>query len=75
MPVDVWIDGDGLPRRMTVDMGATFGSASAGEDAGATMTIELFDYGQPVDIEIPSADEVTPFSEVMGGLGGFGSAS
>ena len=25
-----------------------------------TMTMELFDYGEPVDIEIPSADEVTP---------------
>ena len=34
------------------------------------MTMELFDYGEPVDIVIPSADEVTPFSEVMGGFGG-----
>ena len=74
MPVDVWIDGDDLPRRMTLDMGAAFG-AIAGEDAAATMTIDLFDYGQPVDIEIPSPDEVTPFSEVMGGVGGFGDAA
>jgi hypothetical protein len=74
MPVDVWIDGDDLPRRMTLDMGAAFG-AIAGEDAGATMTIELFDYGQPVDIEIPSPDEVTPFREVMDGLGDLGEAS
>jgi hypothetical protein len=74
VPVDVWIDGEGLPRRMTLDMGAAFG-AIAGEAVGATMTIELFDYGQPVDIAIPPADEVTPFSDVMAGLGSFESAS
>jgi len=73
IPVDVWIDGDDLPRRMTIDMGAALGAIAGG--AEATMTMELFDYGQPVDIEIPSADEVTPFREVMGGAGGFGGAS
>jgi len=74
IPIDVWIDGDGLPRRMTVDMGDALAMVAPG-GGSATMTMELFDYGEPVDIAIPSPDEVTPFSEVMGGLGGFGGAS
>ena len=32
------------------------------------MTMELFDYGQPVDIEVPSADEVTPLTDGLGDL-------
>jgi hypothetical protein len=73
IPVDVWIDSDGLPHRMTVELGDALETFAPG--ARATMTMELFDYGDPVDIQVPSPDEVTPFSEVMGGLGGFGGAS
>ena len=47
---------------------STWAAIGSGGD-GATMTIELFDYGEPVDIEVPSPDEVTPFTD---GLGGFG---
>jgi hypothetical protein len=67
--VDVWIDAEGLPRRLQMDMGrlATMGF---GEDAGAVMTTEFFDYGQPVDIEVPAAKDVTPITEVLGGPGG-----
>ena len=71
--VDIWIDADGLPRRQSMDMGGMFGAL--GMDAGsATMTIEYFDFGEPVDIEVPSPDEVTPFTEVMGAFGGLGAA-
>jgi hypothetical protein len=67
--VDIWIDADGLPRRMTMDMDSMFGAL--GLDGGtATMSIEYFDYGEPVDIDVPSPDEVTPLSEVMGAFGG-----
>jgi hypothetical protein len=71
IPVDVWIDADDLPRRLQMDMTGAFGELT-GEDAGMTMTMEVFDYGADVDIEVPPADEVTPFSEVLGGLGDFG---
>ena len=73
IPVDVWIDGDGLPHRMTVELGDALETFAPG--ASATMTMELFDYGEPVAIQVPSPDEVTPFAEVMGGLGGAGGAS
>ena len=68
IPVDVWIDGDDLPRRMRMDMGGAVRGPRRARTASMTMTMEFFDYGEPVDIEVPSADEVTPFTEVMGGL-------
>jgi len=68
MDVDVWIDADGLPRRQSMDMGSIFGSLGVG-DTSVTMTIEYFDYGEPVDIEVPSPDEVTPFDDITDAFG------
>ncbi len=68
IPVDVWIDDDGLPRRVQLDLSTALGAIAG--DGTMQMTMELFDYGEAVDIEVPPADEVTPFREVMGGLGG-----
>ena len=71
IPVDVWIDDDDLPRRLQMDMGSMF--AAAGMASGEmTMTIEMFDYGEPVDIVVPSPDEVTSFAEALGGRAGVG---
>ena len=64
--VDAWIDADGLPRRMEVDMGSAFG-ALIGDGATMTMTLDLFGFGEPVDIEVPPAAEVTPISETLAG--------
>ena len=73
VPVDVWIDEDDLPRRVRVEMSSMFAALGLG-DAGMTMTMEYFDYGEDVTIEVPAADEVTPLSEALGGLGaGLGS--
>jgi hypothetical protein len=71
IPLDVWIDADGLPRRLVMDMSELFSSMGMGQDAGAVTTVEYFDYGVPVDIEVPSPDEVTSFADELGGLGGF----
>jgi hypothetical protein len=64
MPVEVWVDRDGLPRRVTM----SFGEA-------VTTTIELFDYGRPLVLDLPSADQTTPIGKVLGQLGAaFGTA-
>lgn len=68
VPVEVWVDDDGLARRLRIGLDQP--SGAAGESIAGSMTIDFFDYGQPVDIEVPSPDEVTPFTEVMGGLAG-----
>jgi len=73
VPVDVWIDEDDLPRRVRVEMDSMFAALGLG-DGAMTMTMEYFDYGDDVSIEVPPADEVTPLSEALGGLGaGLGS--
>jgi hypothetical protein len=69
VPVDVWVDGDGLPRRIRMDMGAELGPMVGGKGP-ATMTLDLFGYGEPVEIHVPPADQVTPASEVLPNLGG-----
>ncbi|MET0727113.1 MAG: hypothetical protein ABWZ76_02315 [Acidimicrobiales bacterium] len=68
LPVDVWVDGAGLVRRMVLDLTEVVSSAR-GDEGRATLTIELFDYGEDVDIEVPAADEVTPLSEILGSDG------
>ena len=65
MPADVWIDDDGLLRRMRMDMSVAAQSMS--------VDLEMYDYGVDVQVEAPPADEVSDLSELLGGLGsGFG---
>jgi hypothetical protein len=59
-PVDVWVDDDELVRRMSFDMNTK-------EPEGTmqmAMTIELFDFGRPVDVEVPDAADTIDISEL-----------
>jgi hypothetical protein len=47
--VDVWIDGQGLPRRIR---------ATRGQGDDFADVVDLFDFGVQVDVEAPPADEV-----------------
>lgn len=77
IPFEIWIDEDGLPRRQQITM--DFGDLVPGaEEASMEMTVDLSDFGKPVDIEIPSASQVTDVTETFAGAGagaGAGSAS
>jgi hypothetical protein len=46
---DVWLDHAGLPRRIRNDIDTNIGSMS--------VVVEMFDYGRPVDITVPSEAE------------------
>ncbi|MCC5953398.1 MAG: hypothetical protein JJU45_15000 [Acidimicrobiia bacterium] len=77
--MDVWIDGDDLVRRieMVVDVDAFGDLDDMGElDGDIRVTIEMYDLGEPVDIELPDpADVITEdelFAGMFGGAGGFG---
>jgi hypothetical protein len=75
LPVEVWIDGDGRLRKMTyaVDLSrlnlppeATEGQKPTGN---LNFTIELFDFGTPVSVTVPPADQVTDFAQLTAAAG------
>ena len=55
LPAEAWIDRDGYLRRLTVTL-----------PDHVTTSMELFDFGQDVDIDVPSDDEVTDLTELAG---------
>jgi hypothetical protein len=64
-PIDVWIDDDGLPRRMTYSFanpGATTESPALG---GMTMTTDFFDYGTDVRVEVPPPGATVDIQSLM----------
>ena len=64
IPAEAWIDGDGYVRRFSVSFDlAELSKATPGAGATGviTETIELYAFGEPVDIAIPPADQVSTF--------------
>lgn len=61
VPVDVWIDGRGLIRRLRYEQTLPGGSSTQ-------LTEEFYDFGADVEIELPAANEVVDFTELMGNL-------
>jgi hypothetical protein len=55
IPAEVWLDADGLARRIAVITDPT-----AGDDAPTWSIVELWDFGVPADITPPSPDDVVP---------------
>jgi hypothetical protein len=68
-PLDLWVDDDGLVHRMSIVAEASQLEDAEGEFESMTMTFDFFDFGQPVTIEPPPADQVTDMDELMGGFG------
>lgn len=58
-PVDVWIDEDDLPVRFKLDMPVPDPSGS-GTTATVKMQIDYTDWGKPVDVTAPPAEQVAP---------------
>jgi hypothetical protein len=64
MPIEIWIGDDGLLRRMTISFST---DGEAGDPSmKMSMSIEMFDFGKPVQIEIPPASEVSKATDLMG---------
>lgn len=75
IPVDVWVDAHGLVRRirMHLDLGSFLGAGATGDSGPApsvTVSVELFDFGAPVHVVAPPADQVADLSQL--GMNGFG---
>jgi len=68
-PVDVWVDAQGRARRLkyTVDLSKSKVAASTpGVPGSVTFTLELFDFGVPVQAVVPPADQVVDLSALTG---------
>jgi len=68
MVADVWIDANGLTRRL--DMTIPFPVPGAGSDASMKMRMELYDFGTPVHVQAPPPSEVQDLSSLASGFGG-----
>ena len=70
VPVDVWVGNDGLVRKIMLSYPAVAGSTGS----PSTVTVELYDFGTPVNVTVPPADQVTDFAQIAA-LAGMGSSS
>lgn len=66
LPVDVWIDADGLPRRMVYAMDLAIPEAG---QVSLDLSMDLFDYGKPVDLTPPAPGSVTDVTDMVTGGG------
>ncbi len=65
MSFTAWVDDQGMVRKMQFDI---VGDPSKNAP-NLTMTMELYDLGTPVTIDLPPADQVTDGSGLLKGLG------
>jgi len=56
LPLDIWIDEQQRVVKLSVDIDAK----QPGSDASvkASLVVELYDYGEPLDLDLPPADQV-----------------
>jgi hypothetical protein len=59
IPVEVWVDEEGLIRRFNHEYGFS------AEGTTAVVTTELFDFGVPVDVTAPSPDQVVTMTDLI----------
>lgn len=71
VPFEVWIDEQGRTVRMAQSFEFEQGTTAG---ASMSMTVDIFDFGTSVDVEIPPASETTDFQELMGSMSGAGTA-
>lgn len=76
IPMEAWIDGSDRVRRMRFSMDLSklsevTGGMEAGQSGVMTIGMDLFDFGLPVDVAAPPADQVSDYAE-LAKLGGGG---
>ena len=56
LPIDVWIDADNRIRKLSIELDAKMPGSDASLEA--SFVVELYDYGTPLVLDLPPADEV-----------------
>ena len=62
LPVDLWIGGDNLLRRMVMHYSATV----SGQTAATNMQMDLSNYGEQVNVQVPSASDTIDMTNLGG---------
>ena len=65
-PVHVWVDEDGLVRQVRAVLTETM----QGQTVNVVTTERFYDFGTPVDIQLPAESQVTDISTLAGSVGG-----
>lgn len=60
IPIDVWIDAERRLRKLVMDVTAT--APGAGGTGSARLELEVYDYGVPLELALPPADQVVDAS-------------
>jgi hypothetical protein len=70
-PVDVWVGKDGLVRRIQLGLDTShLPAVGSAANVKATLTMDLYDIGQPVNITVPPANQVFTIDPgILGALG------
>jgi hypothetical protein len=55
-PVDLWVNGDGLPARLSIEMPTA--DPTSGKAIPVKVQVDYTKWGDPVDIQAPPADQV-----------------
>ncbi|GAB3484939.1 hypothetical protein [Amycolatopsis cihanbeyliensis] len=58
LPMELWLSEDELPLQVTMDMAKVMEAAGAPAGQGGKVTMTYSDWGAPVNIEAPPADQV-----------------
>jgi hypothetical protein len=56
IPIDVWIDTEGRLRKLVMDVNAS--ASGNGSTGSAKLELEVYDYGAPLRLTLPPADQV-----------------
>ncbi|HLH27414.1 MAG TPA: hypothetical protein VKW77_00785, partial [Acidimicrobiales bacterium] len=75
LPVVVWVDGQGRLRQLEISFGVPSASAAASGSASVHLTLQVWDYGVPVHVVAPPADETQDVTGQVTGAGAGGPAT
>ncbi|MEW2504718.1 MULTISPECIES: hypothetical protein [unclassified Amycolatopsis] len=70
LPTELWVDKNQLPRQITMDETALTQAEGTGGTGLGKSTLKYSDWGTPVTITAPPADQIADMSEIVKQMGG-----
>ena len=72
LPFDAWVDDEGRLRKYVQDLEVPAGPRTGGQPVQSTTTLELFDFGTEVDVQVPPAAQIKDGAPLLQALRGAG---